>query len=108
MLQIVIDRVRAHVLGLINMAHHCHAIGCSRNVPPEMLMCRQHWFMVPKSLRDRVWTTYKTGQCDSLDPSNAYCEAARSAVIAVAEKEGCVIDLNDPKILLYDMIQTNG
>lgn len=88
--------------------HTCHAIDCGKEVPPEMLMCGRHWFTVPKFLRDRVWATYRDGQCDSFDPTNAYCEAAKAAVIAVAEKEGRTIDPNDPKILLYDMLQTQG
>jgi len=89
------------------MAHTCHAVGCECIVPPTMLMCRRHWFSVPLKLRDKVWATYQDGQCDGLDPSSVYCQAAKAAVIAVAEKEGRTIDLKDPKILLYDMLQTS-
>jgi len=84
--------------------------GCERYVPPQMLMCRQHWFSVPPKLRSRVWATYQDGQCDTLDPTSAYgqaAKAAKAAVIAVAEKEGRVIDPKDPKILLYDMLQVS-
>ena len=28
------------------MKHTCHAKGCPVPVPPEMLMCRRHWFAV--------------------------------------------------------------
>jgi hypothetical protein len=42
-----------------------------------------------------------------VDPNRAYCEAAKAAVIAVAEKEGREIDPRHPKILLYDMLQTS-
>lgn len=72
-----------------------------------MLMCSQHWFMVPAKLRSRVWATYQDGQCNTLDPSSAYCQAAKAAVIAVAEKEGRTIDPREPKILLYDMLQVS-
>lgn len=89
------------------MAHTCHAVACERYVPPQMLMCRQHRFSVPKALRDRVWATYRDGQCDTFDPTSAYCQAAKAAVIAVAEKEGRAIDPRDPKILLYDMLQVS-
>jgi hypothetical protein len=39
--------------------HRCAAIGCARLVPDNMLMCSEHWFKVPKTLRDRVWRLYK-------------------------------------------------
>jgi hypothetical protein len=89
------------------MSHTCHAVACEQYIPPTMLMCRQHWFMVPLSLRNKVWAAYRDGQCDTLDPSSAYCKTAKAAVIAVAEKEGRVIDPKDPKILLYDMLQVS-
>jgi hypothetical protein len=69
-------------------AHHCHARGCRVPVPPEMLMCKRHWFMVPKPIRNRVWAAYRAGQCyfDPL-PSAEWHEAADAAVRVVAEKE---------------------
>lgn len=70
------------------MAHHCHATGCTTNVPPKMLMCRRHWMMVPTHLQKEVYKHYREGQCDDWRPSHAYCIAAANAVIAVAEKEG--------------------
>jgi hypothetical protein len=69
------------------MAHHCHAAECKATVPPEMLMCRKHWFMVPAKLRSLVWTTYRHGQCDDWEISHAYAEAATAAVRAVAVRE---------------------
>lgn len=68
--------------------HHCHADGCNVPVPPKMMMCKRHWFMVPKALRDRVWATYVPGQERRKDPTPEYMEAQRAAVRAVAEKEG--------------------
>lgn len=53
--------------------------------------------MVPKAIRDRIWATYRHGQCDDKNPSKDYCEAARDAVIAVAQKEG-----RTPDTRLYD------
>lgn len=89
------------------MAHTCHAVECEVSVAPQMLMCRRHWFMVPLKLRNRVWATYQDGQCDTFDPTSAYCQAAKAAVVAVAEREGRTIDPKHPKILLYDMVQTS-
>jgi hypothetical protein len=64
-----------------------------------MLMCRRHWFMVPRLLRARVWATYRPGQCDDMKPSGDYAEAAKAAVTAVAEREG-----REPDTRLYDLI----
>lgn len=70
------------------LGHHCHARGCMVPTQPEMLMCRRHWFMVPRPLRARVWATYRPGQCDDKAPSEAWHAAAVAAIAAVAEKEG--------------------
>lgn len=80
------------------MAHTCHATNCRVPVPPTMWGCRKHWFMVPKPIRDRIWQTYRAGQCDDMSPSGAYCQAAKDAVIAVAKKEGI-----EPDTRVYDM-----
>lgn len=63
------------------MSHHCHATNCNTNVPPEMFMCKRHWFMLPKSMRDAIWRTYCLGQCDDWNISNEYANAVREAVI---------------------------
>ena len=79
------------------MPHTCHATACNARVPPEMWGCKRHWFMVPKPIRDRIWASYRPGQCDDWKPSRAYLEAAREAVITVAAKEGI-----EPDTRLYD------
>lgn len=66
--------------------HHCHAAGCTVHVPPEMLMCKFHWFQVPLPLRNRVWATYREGQCNDLSPSAEWHDAADRAVCAVADR----------------------
>ena len=43
----------------MNGHHECPAPGCKASIPHHMLFCRQHWFMVPKPLRDEVWRTYR-------------------------------------------------
>jgi hypothetical protein len=67
--------------------HRCHADGCAVPVPPKMLMCRHHWYMVPKILRDWVWATYRSGQEIDKQPSAEYMDAHRAAVNAVAAAE---------------------
>lgn len=75
------------------MSHHCHATGCTVATKPEIFFCRRHWFMLPKPLRDRIWETYRPGQCDDWQPSREYCLAAIDAVRFVAAKEGIEADI---------------
>jgi hypothetical protein len=69
------------------MAHQCHALRCKTPVPPKLFMCRDHWYMVPKSKRDRLWALYRPGQEITKDPSPEYLEHAMACVRIVAEKE---------------------
>lgn len=69
------------------MTHRCHARGCEEIVPPHLLICRKHWFMVPKPLRKEVWRTYRKGQEATRDPSPDYLVAARRAIDVVAARE---------------------
>lgn len=43
-------------------AHKCPAPGCEKAIPRHMLACRQHWFQIPKPLRDDVWAAYDNGR----------------------------------------------
>ena len=69
------------------MTHRCHAVGCAIEVDPGLLMCKRHWFMVPKNLRREVWRLYGKGQELRKDPSREYLAAAKDAVAAVDEAE---------------------
>lgn len=86
------------------MSHTCHAIGCDVKTPREMFMCRRHWYMVPRALRTRIWKYYRPGQCDDMNPSRAYCDAAKAAVLAVAGAERRTVDPKDTKLALYDWL----
>ncbi len=54
--------------------HTCHHPNCNIPVPPKMLACRGHWFMLPQELKDRVWKTYRPGQEKDKQPSQAYMD----------------------------------
>jgi len=69
------------------MAHRCHANGCEVEVPPKILMCRRHWFMVPIALREAVWASYRPGQEIDKRPTAEYLDAADAAIAAVAGSE---------------------
>lgn len=57
--------------------HECHWEGCLKQVPPAMWGCKEHWFRLPKILRDKIWRTYRPGQEKTLTPSAEYIEAAK-------------------------------
>jgi hypothetical protein len=56
--------------------HHCHWPGCEKEVPPAMWGCREHWFTLPKRLRDMIWRYYRPGQEKDKRPSKQYLQAA--------------------------------
>ena len=59
--------------------HHCHWPGCDKQVPPAQWGCKQHWFRLPKNLRDKIWATFRPGQEIFFTPSAAYVAAATEA-----------------------------
>ena len=70
------------------MPHTCHALGCEIEVPPRLLMHREHWRMIPVFLRLRVLHAYQPGQEITKVTTAAYRQAAALAIISVAEQEG--------------------
>lgn len=40
----------------------CPVIGCTNQRSHDQLLCRGHWFSVPKELRDRIWNLYRSAQ----------------------------------------------
>ena len=42
--------------------YRCPIPGCGDLIDPSRLMCRRHWYRVPKQLRDQVWATWRSGQ----------------------------------------------
>ena len=55
----------------------CAVTGCSEHVDPSRLMCREHWYRVPRQLRDVVWATWRSG-AGALSPE--HLEAVRLAI----------------------------
>lgn len=52
--------------------HACHHPSCDVPVPPSLLACRPHWYMLPQELRDEIWRTYRKGQDRDKRPSLEY------------------------------------
>lgn len=71
------DKV-AHVLRSGQDRNHtCHWPDCERQCPPAKWGCREHWFKLPKRLRDAIWDAYVPGQEQRLNPSREYVRVAR-------------------------------
>ena len=74
-----------------HLPHYCHArrlTGCAAEVPPKMFMCKRHWFMLPKRMRDAIWAAYQPGQEDRLvRPTEEYFRVTDEAEVYVAERE---------------------
>ncbi len=68
--------------------HSCHWPGCPKQVPPAMWGCREHWYKIPKDLRDRIWSTYRPGQEIDMNPSTAYLAAANAVQEWIEEQTG--------------------
>jgi hypothetical protein len=67
--------------------HECHWPGCNKQVPPAMWGCAEHWYKLPKVLRDKIWATYRPGQEKTLTPSMQYIEAANEVQQWIKNKE---------------------
>ena len=64
----------------------CAVASCGERVRPGQLMCKPHWFSLPKALRDDVWRTWRRVQRWAGSPIDArlkeiaaYREAVRAA-----------------------------
>lgn len=83
-----VAHVRREVRKGQSRPHHCHARGCTKQVPPAHFMCAKHWNMVPRDLQRLVWKHYNAGQeTGDAEVSQEYLDATDRAIAAVAEKE---------------------
>ncbi len=71
---------RGQLTTLSSGVEWCPIPGCKVQIDPSRLMCRAHWYMVPKNMRDRVWATWRSGQGAF---SSEHEDAVRRAVVAV-------------------------
>ena len=60
--------------------HPCHWPGCHVQIPRAMWGCKDHWNVLPKALKDRIWNAYTVGQEDYPGlVTGAYLDAASAA-----------------------------
>lgn len=68
------------------LTHRCAAHGCQQQVPSKLLMCVDHWRMVPAPLRREVWAHWHRLARDA-SARGAYDAAVRAAQDAVHAKQ---------------------
>jgi hypothetical protein len=66
--------------------HRCAIADCSHLVPLNKLMCRKHWFQVPRKLQTVVTNTYVPGQERTGLASPEYIAAMWAAIAAVENR----------------------
>lgn len=66
-------------------SHQCPVDRCPVQVGRDRLMCRPHWYAVPKPMRDAVWATWRSGAGAGTPAHTAAITAAVAAVNARQE-----------------------
>lgn len=69
---------RGRLTTLFSGVRRCPVRGCRAEIDPSRLMCRRHWYTVPKEIRDLVWATWRSGD-------GAYSREHRAAVAVAME-----------------------
>jgi len=72
---------------------------CRMPVATGMLACKPHWYMLPQSLRNNIWRTYREGH--TLEYAGYVRKADevwkfKGAFVPAALKEEASMDPNDP------------
>jgi hypothetical protein len=60
--------------------HECAAPGCTRVISRSLLMCGEHWRMVPQSIQRSVYHHYRNGGAAE------YLAARQSAIDSVSRQ----------------------
>ena len=79
---------RGQLTTLLSGTGECSIPQCHGQIDPSRLMCRAHWYMVHKELRDQVWATWRSGQGAF---SREHQDAVRVAVAAVMRVAGKLV-----------------
>ena len=74
-------------MSMSTLKNHCAAGDCREIVPVGMLMCRAHWFQVPKHIRDRVWSAVRARQRNEQGARAAHLGAVKEAIKSLKKGE---------------------
>lgn len=73
--------------------HTCPAPGCAREVSDDLLACREHWYALPKPMRDALWRAYN----DHGRGSPAHTAAVSSCLTALERLGGSTTPSPSPE-----------
>lgn len=68
-------------------ANECPVDGCGKGRGSGQLMCKKHWYMVPRELRHEVWAAAKKMWKDDPDVETGYQNWRELADTAIGEVE---------------------
>ncbi len=69
------------------MTHRCPAEDCTAMCADHMLMCRPHWYMVPRPQRGAVWDAYQNGAgIGTAELTKAQADAILAVNARIAQK----------------------
>jgi hypothetical protein len=68
-------------------AHACAVPDCDKTAPLGLLMCRRHWYAVPKPAQREVWRTWKLLLSGGHGMRPVYEAAVKVAVDAVTTRQ---------------------
>lgn len=57
----------------------CLIKGCTTTHPDDLLMCKEHWFKVSETTRNRVWRAYRNAGVMSKEYRDARAQAIEEA-----------------------------
>jgi hypothetical protein len=66
------------------VSHICPGPACTVHVADHMLMCRPHWYQVPRMLRSAVWAAWDGGYGAG---SDEHMEAMRAAIESLKARQ---------------------
>lgn len=73
----------------VDTTHRCPGPKCERRVAADQLACRDHWFQVPKALRDEVWSAWRSlqrgGGDDPVEAEQRHAVACDRAIATMKE-----------------------
>jgi hypothetical protein len=86
-------------------SRRCPVLGCDCVISATRLMCRAHWYQVPKQARDRIWSAWRSG-AGLFTP--AYRQAVDEAIAAVsaAQCKPAVSDHRHPHASRYGALMS--